>query len=353
MNSYTLDNRLLNTFPIRIGIAGVLALLQVTLFAFLLHVEVWYEPRYFFFRLGCAFVFYMLLGYGYEYLHHRRQFRYDRGHIDYTQYLKGLGVFILFSLLLYGLVELLPWYLYYGSIKGLAYNFLEVQLFTYMTTVIAGIYFCILSFFDILKNLHKARFRKEKYGQERAQAQLETLKNQISPHFLFNSLNALSSLIYIDEDKASRFVDELSTIFEYVLQNKDKDLVPLKEELVFAEAFFFLLKIRFRDNLRLHLQIPALHLQYRLPPLTLQLLIENAIKHNIVSRDEPLTIDILVEEEYLVIRNKLQLRETPADSTGVGLKNIIRRYEYLTTKRVEILRTQADFTARIPLLSYE
>lgn len=342
-----------DTFPIRLGLAGILAILQVTLFAFMLHVEVWYEPRYFFFRLACAFIFYLLLGYGYDYLHNRWQFRYDRGHIDYAQYLKGMCVFIIFSLLLYGLVELLPWYIYHGSIKGLVFNFLEVQLLTYMTIVITGIYFCILSFFDILKNLHKASFRKEKYGQERTQAQLETLKNQISPHFLFNSLNALSSLIYIDEDKASRFVDGLSTIFEYVLQNKDKDLVPLKKELEFAEAFFYLLKIRFRENIKLQIEIPALHLDFRLPPLTLQLLIENAIKHNIVSKDDPLTIDLFVEEDYLVVRNKLQLRETPSDSTGVGLKNIIRRYEYLTSRPVEVVRTQEDFTARIPLLSYE
>jgi sensor histidine kinase YesM len=353
MYMQALDRRLPDTFPIRLGIAGILAILQVTLFAFMLHVEVWYEPRYLFFRLACKFVFFLLLGYGYNYLHNRWQFRYDHGHIDYERYLKGLFVFIIFSLMLYGLLVIFPWYLYYGSIKGLVFNFLEVQLFTYMTTVISGIYFCILSFFDILKNMHKARFRKEKYGQERAQAQLETLKNQISPHFLFNSLNALSSLIYIDEDKASRFVDGLSTIFDYVLQNKDKDLVPLKKELEFAEAFFYLLKIRFRDNLKLQLQIPALHLQYRLPPLTLQLLIENAIKHNIVSKDEPLTIDLFVEEDYLIVRNKLQLRETPSDSTGVGLKNIIRRYEYLTSRPVDILRTEAYFTARIPLLSYE
>ncbi len=334
----------------RLAVAAGLAVAHTVLLAFMLHLDVWYAPRLLAFRLASALAYFFLLREGYGLLHDRLRFRYDKGHLQYGKYLKGLLLFVLFGLALYALVGLLPWTWFYGAARGVAFGVLELKMFTFINAVAAGLYFCVLSFFDIQRNLSHQQFRREKYQRERAQAQLETLKSQISPHFLFNSLNALSSLIYLDEDKAHRFVNELSGVFRYVLEHKDREVVALRTELAFLEAFYYLLTIRFRDNLKLHLEIPALYLDRTLPPLTLQLLVENAIKHNVVSRDEPLSIHLSVQEECLVVRNNLQLRQHRPASTGIGLRNIVRRYQYLTERPVAVVRTQTEFTARIPLL---
>jgi len=184
-----------------------------------------------------------------------------------------------------------------------------------------------------------------------AQAQFESLKNQINPHFLFNSLNVLSSLVHLDADLSEKFIDQLARSYRYLLEQKDKELVPLRTEIDFVHAFTFLLKIRFEEKLQVHIQLDATVLQYHIAPLTLQLLIENAVKHNIVSTESPLIIDIFCEDEtYLIVRNNLQLRENRMPSTGVGLKNIKSRYKLFTQLEAEFVEQNGHYLARIPLL---
>ena len=198
---------------------------------------------------------------------------------------------------------------------------------------------------------HRYLVQSEKLKKETIKVQFESLKQQVNPHFLFNSLNALTSLIYKDQDLAAKFVEQLSKVYRYVLENKDKELVTLHTELDFIYSYLFLLKIRFRENLRVEIDVPSELMNHQVAPLTMQLLMENAIKHNIVSRDEPLSIHVYVEGDYIIIKNNLQLRESHEESTGVGLKNIINRYKFITDKKVGVEVTAESFVAKLPLLN--
>lgn len=184
-----------------------------------------------------------------------------------------------------------------------------------------------------------------------AQAQFESLKNQVNPHFLFNSLNVLSSLVHIDPDLSEQFIDQLARSYRYLLEQKDKELVPLKTEIDFVHAFTFLLKIRFEEKLKIHIDLAPETLNYYVAPLTLQLLIENAVKHNIISSETPLVIDIFNDSDtYLVVSNNLQLRENRLPSTGVGQKNIKSRYKLFTPNEVIFLAENEKYIAKIPFI---
>ncbi len=184
-----------------------------------------------------------------------------------------------------------------------------------------------------------------------AQAQFESLKNQVNPHFLFNSLNVLSSLVHIDADLSEKFIDQLARSYRYLLEQKDKELVPLKTEIEFVQSFSFLLKIRFEEKLKINIKLPAEAMNDLIAPLTLQLLIENAVKHNTISMEEPLIIDLFMDSDnYLVVKNNLQIRVQRMPSTGVGLKNIINRYKLLTTFAPEFQVLNDTYIARIPLI---
>jgi len=184
-----------------------------------------------------------------------------------------------------------------------------------------------------------------------AQAQFDSLKNQVNPHFLFNSLNVLSSLVHINADLSEKFIDQLAKSYRYLLEQKDNELVALKTEIEFVHAFSFLLKIRFEEKLKININLPAEAMNDLVAPLTLQLLIENAVKHNTISQEAPLIIDICIErEDVLVVRNNIQTRMQRMPSTGVGLKNIISRYNLLTSRAPEFRVLNDTYEARIPLM---
>lgn len=181
---------------------------------------------------------------------------------------------------------------------------------------------------------------------------LESLKNQISPHFLFNSLNTLAAIIPENQDQAVRFTEKLSEVYRYILQYKDKELVHLKTELEFIHSYLFLLKIRYPENLQFVFQIDEAALKGHVAPLTLQILVENAIKHNVISKSEPLTIEIYTDEEgNVVVRNKLQLKSIARNSTKTGLDNIRKRYQYLSNRSIEIVQKNQQFLVSVPLIS--
>jgi sensor histidine kinase YesM len=195
-----------------------------------------------------------------------------------------------------------------------------------------------------------------KLRQSNIEAQFETLKSQINPHFLFNSLSALSSLCYPNSQplKAKQFIDEFSNIFRYVLEVKSKNVVELNQELEFVRSFFYLQQIRFVNGLVLKVNIDEVFMNYLVPPLSLQTLVENAIKHNIVSKEKPLTIEIFNEREVLIIRNNFQKRSSSdISSTKTGLQNIIERYRLLTDLTPEYYENENYFVAKIPLLKDE
>ena len=186
--------------------------------------------------------------------------------------------------------------------------------------------------------------------KENLQSQFEVLRQQVNPHFLFNSLNVLTSLIKLEPDLAEKFTEHLSKVYRYVLENKDNDLVNLQTELDFLDAYIFLLNIRFMDKIVVNVTIENDKKELLILPLALQLLIENAIKHNSMSKKNPLKIEIFIDKENkLNVVNNLQERESHMASTGVGLKNIEHRYYLLELPAPEFIKTETNFIARIPL----
>lgn len=218
----------------------------------------------------------------------------------------------------------------------------------------AIIAFIILLIFHAL-HFYKA-YQENKVIQQKiiagtANAKFESLKNQIDPHFLFNSLNVLSSLIEENPDNAQRFTTSLSKIYRYVLEQKDKELVSVEDELSFAKTYMNLLKMRFENSLFYELPTQIINPDAKVVPLSLQLLLENTVKHNVVSEQKPLHIRIFVDGDYLAIQNDLQKKEVLQDRQGVGLQNIVNRYGIITDRKVKIEQDEKNFTVRIPILT--
>ena len=201
--------------------------------------------------------------------------------------------------------------------------------------------------------LEKWRFslaELERFKKENAEFQFESLRSQVNPHFLFNSLNTLASLIYSDKEKAEIFIRELSDVYRYVLDNRGKELVTFSKELQVARSYLFLLSLRFEKNLEVDWQIQPETEKKMIAPLTLQLLIENAVKHNVVSKKKPLTIRIISEDSQLIVSNNLQKKEIKEYSSQLGLKNIQSRYAFFNVGGVDITETDSEFIVKVPLI---
>lgn len=181
-------------------------------------------------------------------------------------------------------------------------------------------------------------------------SQLEALKNQIDPHFLFNNFSTLAAIIDEDKSMAVTFVQELSKVYRYVLQTRVQTLVTLEEEIGFLESYKFLMSKRFGENMILNITIPDRCRQMMVMPFALQLLVENAVKHNVVSQKKPLVIDVTASEDRVTVKNKLQKKNQPVRSTGIGLANIQNRYRLVTDKAVILTETETEFNISIPLI---
>ncbi len=184
-----------------------------------------------------------------------------------------------------------------------------------------------------------------------ASAKFDALKNQLDPHFLFNSLNVLTSLIEENPESATRFTTALSKVYRYVLEQKNKDLVSLEEELRFAKLYMSLIKMRFEDSIEFLIPEDLSNPEAKVVPLSLQLLLENAVKHNIVTPTKKLFISITEKDGNLLVTNNLQTKKVINPSTGVGLQNIRQRYQLLTNRPVFINKDELNFTVSIPLLT--
>jgi len=201
--------------------------------------------------------------------------------------------------------------------------------------------------------MHKWRFslaELERFKKENAEFRFESLRSQVNPHFLFNSLNTLSSLVYSSQEKAEQFIRELSDVYRYILENRENELITLDKELKVANSYIFLNKIRFEKSLVVDLDVPKKSKQLMIAPLTLQLLIENAIKHNIISLKRPLYLNIGLEDDFLVVQNNFQKKNVKEYSSALGLKNIKSRYGFLTDRKVDIIENENDFIVKIPLI---
>ena len=204
--------------------------------------------------------------------------------------------------------------------------------------------------FYFYKTLQENKVHEQKIIATTANAQFESLKNQIDPHFLFNSLNVLSSLIEENPENAQKFTTSLSKIYRYVLEQKDKELVAVTEELAFAKIYMQLLEMRFENSISYELP-EIVNEDAKVIPLSLQLVLENCIKHNVVSSSKPLHITIRIEENQLVVENNWQKKDVLSSGKGVGLQNIVNRYALLTERKVKITNDQKFFTVYLPILT--
>jgi LytS/YehU family sensor histidine kinase len=215
----------------------------------------------------------------------------------------------------------------------------------------------LLVFIDIGINLqYKWRYSLaeiERYKRENLKTQFEMLRIQVNPHFLFNSLNTLSSLIYQDQNTASNFVRELSSVYRYILDKRQKEIVKLDEEINFTRSFIYLMQIRFDKKLTFDLRIKEEVKNLQIIPLTLQILIENAVKHNVISSKRPLFIEIKTYDDTIAVRNNLQKKTGKSYSSGIGLDNIRNRLSILTDKKIEVIETDTSFEVRVPLIKSE
>ncbi len=216
-----------------------------------------------------------------------------------------------------------------------------------ISTMTMAIYEAIYYYIRLKKSIRE----EEQAKQVIVQAQLDALRNQAQPHFLFNSLNTLRDIIdQNSKEDARKFVDKLADVYRFILDSGNADLVTLDTELRFARAYIHIQSERFGENLILHWNIPETALNAMIVPMSLQLLLENAIKHNVVSKAKPLIIHVEVKDNYLVVRNTIQPKSTQLPSTGVGLKNIEKRYTLIAHSTIEIKNNGDQFIVSIPLL---
>ncbi len=197
------------------------------------------------------------------------------------------------------------------------------------------------------KNIREAQLKTEQLKTQNEQIRFESLKSQLDPHFLFNNLNVLASLIDENPAKAEEFTLKLSDIYQYVLSRKDKKLVPLKDEIDFAKKYLELLKMRFENGL-LYI-LPDAVPEGKIPPLSLQLLLENAVKHNKISDQKPLKINISIQNNRLVITNNLNPKQKKDESFQIGLNSLTERYKLLNLQ-VEIIQNPDSFTVKLPII---
>ncbi|MFT5640985.1 MAG: two-component system LytT family sensor kinase [Cyclobacteriaceae bacterium] len=208
---------------------------------------------------------------------------------------------------------------------------------------------CVNAIIFYQKRFASAEIQAEQFKKETALAQMDSLKRQVKPHFLFNSLNVLDSLIRSNPEEASVFAEKLSSVYRYFTNIELQELVYVKDELSFVEDYIFLMETRFKDNLKVKVDINEGHLNKRLPPFTLQLLLENAIKHNQISIKIPLDISITSEDNAIVTFNLKNLKKVNNSKNGVGLDNIKSRYLFLN-KVIEIVEDEKSFSVKVPLI---
>jgi len=207
-------------------------------------------------------------------------------------------------------------------------------------------------FMEELKKSSKKEVVEQKLIAKSANAQFESLKNQLDPHFLFNSLNVLSSLIDESPNKAQKFTASMSKIYRYVLEQKDKELVTVEDEIEFAETYCDLLKTRFENSVDFEFNVKKEDYRKFVVPLALQLLLENCIKHNFATSSKPLLIKVFSENDTLCIENNLQIREQMKENAGIGLSNIVQRYSLLTKRNVFIEKSEDYFKVKLPVLDH-
>jgi two-component system, LytTR family, sensor kinase len=259
----------------------------------------------------------------------------------------GVITLVLYSVFIFAAVQFTMLFLLYHTLPVDALQMvMNSTVYTIMISFCMSLIFTAVGFFKAWK---AALIHSEKLKTEMLAYRYESLRNQINPHFLFNSFNVLSDLVYADQAMAVKFINQLSDLFRYVLDSRDKELVPLHDEINFMHSYIYLLKTRFEEKLDLVIDLES-EPQELIVPMTLQLLIENAVKHNEVSEAFPLRISIRRNNTYIEVENTLQVKKVGENSKNTGLKNIVQQFSYFTDRQIEVQNTGGKFLVRIPIL---
>lgn len=263
------------------------------------------------------------------------------------RFLIFIAACLLVSMILYIILKFIISLLTGGNLSGIIPGFFREEWHEWFRSTIKGLTFGAVIFITLL--WQTSLRREQKLREENLIFQNETLKNQVNPHFLFNSLNTISSLIQSQPEAAESFVSHLSSIYRYILENGQKNKVPLKLELGFVNDYFNLHRIRDDEKIVLAVNVSNPE-EFSLLPVSLQILLENAIKHNSATRENQLKISIYLEDTYIVVKNNLQRKATQLQSTGTGLRNLSERIRLITGRELIVEETEDYFTVKLPLM---
>ncbi len=226
----------------------------------------------------------------------------------------------------------------------------DIPVFLFSTLTVTLVVTLFMHGRAFLLGWRDSALNAEKLQRENIVAKYDNLKSQVNPHFLFNSLNVLTSLVYEDKDQAAKFIKQLSEVYRYVLDTRARELVTLEEELNFLNSYLYLQRMRFGEKLQVKIDLNGV--KTYVAPMVLQMLSENAIKHNVISEDRPLKIEIFAKDNQLVVSNKLQFKKTlPDESPGLGLENIKNRYKFLSDNGIVVQKDSEHFVVKIPFLT--
>ena len=264
--------------------------------------------------------------------------------------LPGLFIFYLATFIIANIAITLGvsgWYLFTGkTFQGFWSHLIQYELIFGNSRLLIWLALFTISFFFVL--WQKSSKKEQLLREENLRFRYRTLKAQVNPHFLFNSLNTLSELVYTDAKKADNYIQKLSQIYRYIIENEENDLIPLKKELTFVDKYFALQKER--DNGKIELHSSIFHAEkYQVIPVSVQMLIENAVKHNTVSMDHPLMIELYIENDSICVKNNIQRKLTFENSTGTGLKNLQERVNLILHKPMTYGETDNQFIVNLPL----
>ncbi len=280
---------------------------------------------------------------------------YTRNKLDWTKNPKKANVISLLMYIVYGLIvcPLIPyiydrWWDVTGEELVLDVIIKALMIFS-MDMIVISIFYST----DLTKYWIKSIEKNEELKRENLLAEYEALKNQVNPHFLFNSLNTLSGVIEQKPELATNFIKKLSDIYRYVLEQSDKELASIHDEMKFIEDYIFLSKMRFGEALIFNSFLPT-NSTIHVVPLGLQMLVENTIKHNIISDDMPLKIEIGIEDGFILLKNNIQTKTTiVSDKKPQGLENLKKRYSYLSGSSIEIIKSDSEFIVKLPIIEAE
>jgi two-component system, LytTR family, sensor kinase len=255
--------------------------------------------------------------------------------------------FLVYSIGAFILIQFFNYYVWIGKLPAESWPWIIRSVpNTLVISFVISLIFTATGFFFAWKRSFQ---QAEKLKVEMLAYKYESLRNQINPHFLFNSMNVLSDLVYDDQALAVKFIQQMSDLFRYVLDSRDKELVPLRDELEFISSYAFMLKTRFEEKLKIEVDVEVGSEDY-IVPMTLQLLIENAVKHNEVSEAFPLRISLRRSGDFLEVENNLQPKSVGDDSKKTGLKNITQQFAFFSEKPIKIITSDERYLVRVPIL---